>query len=198
MTLVIAHRGASWDLPENTLPAFERAIEMGADYVELDVHATSGGALVVCHDAPRGGEPRLEEAIEILADKIGVMCELKSPWRYRRHDFVGRVVELLPDDAIVVSFDARALEAVRGRRALQHVGFGASIRAAARYAWGVGFQNARLTGRGLAKARALGLATTVYTVNDPARMRELAALQIDGIFSDRPDLLRATLRSLQG
>ena len=31
---MIAHRGASWDLPENTLPAFERAIEIGADYVE--------------------------------------------------------------------------------------------------------------------------------------------------------------------
>lgn len=198
MTLVIAHRGASWDLPENTLPAFERAIEMEADYVELDVHATSDGALVVCHDPPRGGEPRLEEAIEVLAGRIGVMCELKSPWRYRRHDVVGRVVELLPDDAIVLSFDPRALQAVRGRRVLQHVGFGASIRAAARYAWGVGFHEARLTLRGLAKARALGLATTVYTVNDPARMQELATLGIDGIFSDRPDLLRATLRSLRG
>ncbi|MBM2823692.1 MAG: hypothetical protein HW413_2438 [Thermoleophilia bacterium] len=81
---------------------------------------------------------------------------------------------------------------------LQHVGFGASIRAAARYAWGVGFLDSRLTRRGLAKARALGLATTVYTVNDPARMRELGALGVDGIFSDRPDLLRATLRSLRG
>ena len=39
MTLVIAHRGGSWDLPENTLPAFERAVEMGAGYVELDEHA---------------------------------------------------------------------------------------------------------------------------------------------------------------
>ena len=48
--LVIAHRGASWDLPENTLPAFERAIEIGADYVELDVHATT--ALSVTHDRP--------------------------------------------------------------------------------------------------------------------------------------------------
>ncbi len=37
--LVIAHRGASWDLPENTLPAFERAIEVGADFIELDVRA---------------------------------------------------------------------------------------------------------------------------------------------------------------
>jgi len=195
VTLVIAHRGASWDLPENTLPAFERAIEVGADYVELDVHAAHDGALVVCHDPPRGGELRLEEAIELLAGRIGVMCELKSPWRYRRHDVVRRAVRLLPDDAIVLCFDARALQAVRSRRVLQHVGFGASIRAAARYAWGVGFHDARLTRRGLAKARALGLATTVYTVNDPARMRELAALGVDGIFSDRPDLLRATLRS---
>jgi len=53
--LVIAHRGASHDHPENTLPAFERAIELGADYVELDVHADAGGRLVVTHDRPRTG-----------------------------------------------------------------------------------------------------------------------------------------------
>ena len=46
--LVIAHRGASWDVPENTLPAFERAIEIGADYVEFDVH----NDLSVSHDRP--------------------------------------------------------------------------------------------------------------------------------------------------
>ena len=195
---MIAHRGASWELPENTLPAFERAIELGADYVELDVHAARDGSLVVCHDPPRGGEPRLEEAIQLLGGRIGIMCELKSPWRYRRHDVVRRAVRLLPNDAIVVSFDPRALQTVQGRRVLQHVGFGASIRAAAGYAWGVGFHDARVTRRGLAKARGLGLTATVYTVNDPARMRELAELGVDGIFSDRPDLLRATLRSLQG
>ena len=198
MTLVIAHRGASWDLPENTLPAFERAIELGADYVELDVHAAHDGTLVVCHDRPRGGEPRLDEVVAAVDGRIGVMCELKSPWRYRKHDVVARAVKLLPQDAIVVSFDPRALQEVRTRRVLQHVGFGASIRAAARYAWGVGFLDSRLTRRGLAKARALGLATTVYTVNDPARMRELGALGVDGIFSDRPDLLRQTLAALPG
>ena len=60
--LVIAHRGASWDLPENTLPAFERAIEVGADFIELDVHARPDGELVVTHDPPRGraGLPTLE------------------------------------------------------------------------------------------------------------------------------------------
>lgn len=198
MTFVIAHRGVSWDLPENTLPAFERAIQLGADYVELDVHASPDGSLVVCHDRPRGGELRLEEAIDLLRGRVGVMCELKSPWRYRRHDVVRRTVALLPEDAIVVSFERRALEAVRGRRVLQHVGYGVSIRRAARYAWGVGFHDPRVTRRGLEKARSLGLATTVYTVNDAARMTELARLGVDGIFSDRPDLLRAVLQSLPG
>ena len=198
MTLLIAHRGASWELPENTLVAFERAVEIGADFVELDVHAARDGSLVVCHDRPRSGEPRLEEVVELLRGRIGIMCELKTPWRYRRHDVVRRAVGLLPEDAIVVSFERRALEAVRGRRVLQHVGYGVSIRRAARYAWGVGFHDPRVTVRGLAKARQLGLATTVYTVNDPARMRELATLGVEGIFSDRPDLLRATLRSPPG
>jgi glycerophosphoryl diester phosphodiesterase len=193
MTLVIAHRGASWDRPENTLPAFERAIELGADYVELDVHAVQDGSLVVCHGPPRGGEPSLDEVVDRLSGRIGIMCELKSPWRYRRHDIVRRAVELLPDDAIVLSFDSRALQSVRARRTLQHVGYGVSIRRAGGYAWGVGFHDPRVTHRGLEKARRLGLATTVYTVNEPARMRELAALGVDGIFSDRPDLLRATL-----
>ena len=198
MTFVIAHRGASWELPENTLPAFERAIEVGADYVEFDVHAAHDGSLVVCHDRPRGGELRLEQALELLQGRIGIMCELKTPWRYRRHDVVRRVVELLPDAAIVVSFDPRALQAAHGRRVLQHVGFGVSIRSAAGYAWGVGCHDSRVTRRGLAKARTLGLAATVYTVNDAARMSELAALGVDGIFSDRPDLLRRTLAALPG
>ena len=42
--LVVAHRGASWDEPENTIAAFLRAIEVGADYVELDVHAASAAS----------------------------------------------------------------------------------------------------------------------------------------------------------
>lgn len=198
MTFVIAHRGACWELPENTLAAFEKAIDVGADFVEFDVHAAPDGSLVVCHDRPRGDELRLEDVLAVVAGRIGVMCELKTPWRYRRHDVVARTVTLLPSDAVVVSFDPRALQAVRGRRVLQHVGYGVSIRAAARYAWGVGFHDPRVTNRSLAKARSLGLVTTVYTVNDPARMTELAALGVDGIFSDRPDLLRRTLAAPPG
>ncbi len=48
--LVIAHRGASGTSPENTLAAFRRAAELGADMIELDVQVTRDGAVVVIHD----------------------------------------------------------------------------------------------------------------------------------------------------
>ncbi|MET0627954.1 MAG: glycerophosphodiester phosphodiesterase [Acidimicrobiia bacterium] len=51
MTLVLAHRGANREAPENTLAAFARAVELGADGVELDVHRTVDDELVVVHDA---------------------------------------------------------------------------------------------------------------------------------------------------
>jgi len=57
--LVIAHRGASGDRAENTLPAFERAIELGADMIETDLHLSRDGVIVIHHDAglERLGEP---------------------------------------------------------------------------------------------------------------------------------------------
>ena len=49
-TKILAHRGASYTAPENTIPAFELAMEHGADGVELDVHLSKDGELVVIHD----------------------------------------------------------------------------------------------------------------------------------------------------
>jgi glycerophosphoryl diester phosphodiesterase len=59
----IAHRGAKREHTENTLPAFHRAFELGADGIELDVHATSDGVVVVHHDPDvRQGLRRVEIA----------------------------------------------------------------------------------------------------------------------------------------
>jgi len=190
--LVIAHRGASAEVPENTLEAFERAIEIGADFIELDVW----NGLEVTHDRPRSGGayPTLAEAIEVCRGRIGLMVELKRP----RGDTVRRVLRLIDDETVLVSFQRRALEEARalrpGLRTIQHVGFGVSIRRAAP-AWAAGFQNERVTSRGLAAAQALGLETAVYTVNDTARMAELRDLGVTGIFTDDPRAALAALRS---
>ena len=48
--LVVAHRGASATCPENTLPAIAEALALGADVIELDVHAASDGVAVLMHD----------------------------------------------------------------------------------------------------------------------------------------------------
>jgi len=48
---VIAHRGAPTYAPENTLPAFEKALALGADGVECDIHLTADGVVVLSHDS---------------------------------------------------------------------------------------------------------------------------------------------------
>lgn len=62
---IVAHRGASHDAPENTLPAFRRAWELGVECVELDVHLTRDGEVVVMHDATTkrigGRDRRIDE-----------------------------------------------------------------------------------------------------------------------------------------
>ena len=65
MTKVIAHRGARKRAPQNTIPAFVLAKEMGADGFENDVHFTADGRIVVCHDyavdETSSGEGRIAE-----------------------------------------------------------------------------------------------------------------------------------------
>lgn len=106
--LVVAHRGASVEQPENTIEAFEAAIDAGADAVEFDVRMTKDGVAVVMHDPdvsrttagtglvssmtleevrrlrielPAGGAagvPTLEEALECLAGRAAADIEIKN------------------------------------------------------------------------------------------------------------------------
>lgn len=66
---LVAHRGATRERPENTLAAFARAIELGADGLELDVHATRDGVVVVHHDPiPRALDGAGQRVARPIAD----------------------------------------------------------------------------------------------------------------------------------
>jgi glycerophosphoryl diester phosphodiesterase len=139
--LVLGHRGASAARRENTLAAFAKAREMGADGVELDVRRTADAELVVHHDpeaegigllaratfeavrASRPDIPTLDEALEACAGMI-VNLEVKClPWEPDAdtdRTVVRAVVELVrktknvaTSDLIVSSFDLGAVDAAR-------------------------------------------------------------------------------------
>src|SRR5688572_10542087 len=104
----IAHRGAPREHPENTLPSFARALELSADGIELDVHATRDGVVVVHHDpvprattsdrrlagrpiaeltyeelqtfsvAPGVAIPTLADVLRLVGDAVVVYVELKG------------------------------------------------------------------------------------------------------------------------
>jgi glycerophosphoryl diester phosphodiesterase len=68
---LIAHRGASDDAPENTFASFDLALEQGVNELEMDLHLTKGGVLVVIHDdtverTTDGGGPVSEKTLEEL------------------------------------------------------------------------------------------------------------------------------------
>ena len=65
-TKVWAHRGASGYRPENTMEAFELAIKQGADGIELDVHTSADGELIVMHD----------ETVDRVTDKTGLIKDM--------------------------------------------------------------------------------------------------------------------------
>ena len=96
----------------------------------------------------------------------------------------------------MLSFQLRAVEKIRrlrpDLRTVLHLWRRPDPAAATRF-WGVGLEDRAARPRIVAQARSLGLAPTVFTVNDPARMRELADLGVAGIFTDRPDVLRGVL-----
>jgi glycerophosphoryl diester phosphodiesterase len=84
--LIVAHRGARSVAPENTIEAFHRAAELGADGVELDVRLTVDGHLVVHHDAVITGETTPINALS-LADvrrrhpAVPTLAEALEAWR---------------------------------------------------------------------------------------------------------------------
>jgi len=77
---LFAHRGASGEAPENTLPAFERAVEAGIPFLEMDCHATSDGEVVICHDATV--ERMTDEKRAVLEYSFAELSALDAGYRF--------------------------------------------------------------------------------------------------------------------
>ena len=138
--LVLAHRGACWEVPENTLEAFELAIAEEADYVEFDVRARNG-QLVICHDpGPPEDVPTLEEVLAALTGRVGLCVEVKE------EETTDAVLDALerhavdPDELLVVSFQAGAVRRVAERRPEIRCVLHTDDPAAAAGYWGIGFE----------------------------------------------------------
>lgn len=237
MTLNIAHRGASAQAPENTMAAFEKAIELGADVIELDLHVSCDGDLVVIHDETLDrttdgqgpvhvrslqelkrldagrwfGEgfagqriPTLVEVLDRFAGKVPLALEVKAGSAFF-HGIEERVVSVLRERQVmsqvaVASFDHHALLRLKElepclRTAALLVGRPVSMSALAgpSKADAMALEFSLVTKTEVDACRAAGLQCVVWVVNEPAQMRYFIDLGVDGIITDRPDLLRHAL-----
>ena len=223
VTLVIAHRGASHAEAENTLAAFRRAADMGADGVELDVRRTADDRLVVHHDASLGdGRPivatpasELPDHVAPLADALDacagmfVNIEIKNIRGEPDHDpsdWVAHrlLAELAPRHEsarwLLSSFRLATIDRcrriapnIRTAWLVEQISDRTIVRAARHGHAAVHPDVDQVTAETVRTAHASGLALNVWTCNDEARMRELVGWGVDGICTDVPDLARAVL-----
>ena len=285
------HRGARGLAPENTLPAFQLALDLGVDTIECDTAITRDGIVVIHHDlqlnpdTTRGPDgkwldrpgplirelsfeelqqydvgrirpgseyartfpqqkpvdgtriPRLSDLFDLVKrsghTRVNFDCETKlSPLERAAtlpvDDFTRRVIAEVRKAGMerrmtIQSFDWSSLQLVQeeapeirtmylssprtlaptgdGRPSPWLAGFspeahGGSVPRAVRAAGGKIWapNQTFLTPAMLAEARALGLTVIPWTVNEPNMIAKLLDMGVDGILSDRPDLVQAELR----
>jgi glycerophosphoryl diester phosphodiesterase len=285
------HRGARGLAPENTLPAFQRALDLGVDTIECDMAITKDGVVVIHHDLwlnpdiTRGPDgkwleqrgpaiseltfeqlqqydvgrlkpgteyakqlpdqhavdgtriPKLADLFDLVRKsgntRVGFDCETKvsphergatiAPDAFARIAIAEIRKAGMAERTMVQSFDWSTLQVIqkeapeirtmylstpntlkRGPRAQPSpwlAGFDPdlhgnsvprAVRAAGGRIWAPNY--AFLTPSVLAEARALGIVVIPWTVNDPATIAALLDMGVDGIISDRPDLVQAELR----
>jgi glycerophosphoryl diester phosphodiesterase len=116
-----AHRGASAERPENTMPAFERAVELGVDALELDVHLTRDEHMIVAHDetCERTTGARLAWR-DLTLDQI---ARLDAGWGFVAPDgtrpFAGRGVRAPRFEAVLEAFPKHHLNVdIKGDRSV--------------------------------------------------------------------------------
>jgi len=211
-----AHRGGAKIAPENTLEGFREGLRVGAGVLELDVHAVADGTVVVHHDetvdrttdgsgairemtladvkrldagyrfTPDGGRtypyrgegvriPTMEEVYREFTD-VPINVEIKGE-RPSIEEAVWRIIEGAgaEERTLVVSEDSGTIRRFREAS-------GGSVATAS--------SSAEL----IRRAHERGLRVDVWTIDHEPDMRRLLGFGVDGIMTDRPDILARVLR----
>ncbi len=285
------HRGARGLAPENTLPAFQKALDLGVDTIECDMAITKDGVVVIHHDlwlnpdTTRGPDgkwldkrgpavseltfeelqkydvgrlkpgtdysksfpdqqsvdgtriPKLSDLFDLVKKsgntKVGFDCETKVSPNERGatlapEEFARRVIAEIRNAGMaerttVQSFDWSTLQVIQkeapeirtmyltspqtlkrgsnGGYSLWLAGFapelhGDSVPRAVHAAGGKIWapNHTFLTPAMLAEAHALGIVAIPWTVNEPSMIAKLLDMRVDGIISDRPDLVQIEIK----
>ncbi|AZS70673.1 glycerophosphodiester phosphodiesterase [Streptomyces lydicus] len=219
--LTIGHRGMMGVEPENTLRSFVRAEHEGLDVIELDLHLSKDGALVVMHDADvdrttDGTGPIAERTLAELreldagqGERIPVFEEVleavKGPLQAEIKDVAAAqaLAEVMRSRDLVgrvdvISFHDEALAAIRTllpgvRTALVGSRYGADVvdRALAVGATMLSLNIRRLTLELVERAHAAQLKVVAWTVNTHDQLRLARGLGLDGVVTDQPEIRRA-------
>ncbi len=209
--LLLGHRGARYYAPENTLAAFDLALQHGCDGFEFDVRLSADGQPVICHDAKLAGRMvansrRAELAAPCLPDVLAgfgehafLDIELKVAGL---EDITLALVRTHPPARgfFVSSFLPHVLEHLH--RADRNLPLGIICDSQRQLAaWTSVPASALFLERGLVTASLIdalheaGKQVFVWSVNREREMRQFAELGVDGIISDDTKLLAQTLRS---
>ncbi|WP_026679209.1 glycerophosphodiester phosphodiesterase [Fictibacillus gelatini] len=104
-TMIIAHRGAAGEAPENTLAAFQLAVEQKCDAIELDVHLTKDGELAVIHDdtvkRTTNGKGRVGDMTVKELKKLDAGLWFGESFQKERIPLLDEVFEVVPDHILI-------------------------------------------------------------------------------------------------
>ncbi len=218
MALSISHRGAGYLEPENTLRGIRKAIELKADYTEVDVRLTKDGKLAVIHDetvdrttngrglarektlrelqkldAGKGDRiPALEEVLTEAKGRIKLLVELKEEGLEQQA--VDAIEKSGFKDAVIISFLAQPLRKVRQisklKTGLIFLGPDWNVELAAKLGASLALTNFHYTDRGLVvKAHNAGLEVFTGNCDSEYDVRIMKAIGADAISSNRPDMV---------
>lgn len=103
--MIIAHRGAKGMAPENTLAAFRLGLDQGCEGIELDIHLTADGEIVVCHDdtldRTTDGKGRIYDKTLEEIKRYDAGSWYSDSFRGEKVPTLGEVFDVIPDSIMV-------------------------------------------------------------------------------------------------